>query len=107
MIIDRDSHKARLAGLLDGFDRLLPRGIARPIVIPNVELIDVHMLAAEIVNRLIKRGQHIVLREDVLELGAWLRRPNAVLRRDFAGDDDLRIISEGLGDQLLAMPLTI
>ena len=107
VVVDRDAEEADLALVLERLDRLEPAPAPDPLVAPDVELLDVEDVHAEVATACARctcgRGRRGTPRRGRSRRGAG--QPQ-VLRRDLARDDDpLVALAHDLADELLRVPV--
>jgi hypothetical protein len=108
IVVDRDTHAANLARALQLFQGPAPLVASDPLRIPDVQLLQIDGLEAQVLETLLGREQDVLIGEDLLDADTRLRGPQVVLRRDLGGDVDAAAgIANYLPHQLLAVPLTI
>src|SRR5262249_47192183 len=73
--------------------------VGRPVVLPDVELEEVHAGQPEVGQTLLGEGPDVVGRKDVVQPGAALGGPAAIFRRDLGGGVEL---ARGVGPDQLA-----
>lgn len=78
-----------------------------PLVVPYVELVDVHSLTTEIAQGGFQRCHHVSGGKDLLPSTARLRRPDQILGGDFARNNGFARVAERARNQALAMPVTV
>jgi hypothetical protein len=91
VVVDRHAEEADLALLLERLDGLEPVALPEPVVVPDVELLDVDRLEAEVAQARLGPGADVVARERRVGVRAGRGGPAPVLRRD------LRRHVDGLG----------
>ena len=109
VVVDRDADGADFAGALQIVEGAAPVVVVDPLGVPDVELQQVDGVELEVVEALLGARHDVVVREDFGDRRAALRRPDAVLRRDFRRDVDLfaRRVAHDLADEALAVAVAI
>src|SRR5262245_43720908 len=96
-----------LAPLAQLHQRVDPFALVRPVVVPDVQLLEVDRLDAQVAEALLRAFDDVVVGENLTEWNI-ARGPFAVLRRNFRGDvDPLLARARDLADQSLAMPVAV
>ncbi len=108
MVVYGDAEKADLALSLELFDRLQPVPLAYPLVGPDVELLDVYGLEAEVFQAPFCALPHVVSGEGLVGVEPGGRGPRQVLRRDLGSDvDGLAPLPHDLPDEPLAVAVPV
>jgi hypothetical protein len=108
VVVDGDAEQARLAGLLEGEERVPPAVLVEETVLPRVELEDVDVVAPEVLQALLA-ALHDVVRGIGLRHRHVVRRgPAPVLGRHLGRHVDLFApLLEHAADEALAVPLAV
>src|SRR5690242_1570052 len=108
VIVDGNTDSAHLPGFLEVLESPPPLVPVDPLGTPDVELLQVDRLQAEVAQALISALENVVVGKYLFDADAAARWPLLVLRRHFGGYEDLLLrVAHYAADQLLTMPIAI
>ena len=108
VVVDRHAEAADLALLLERLDRLEPVALLEPVVVPDVELLHVDRVEAEVLEAALRARADVRGGERLVGVRVRSGGPGAVLRRDLRRNvDGLAALADGLPDQPLGVAVAV
>src|SRR5439155_25558233 len=108
-IVNRDPKKANLPLLFESLDGLRPVSLPNPLIIPDMELLNIKSLGPKIAQTLLGTFLDVGAWKGLFDWDSCRCRPLAILWGNLGGHDNLFVCvcAQDLSDQLFAVPLTI
>src|SRR5947209_12880497 len=109
MIINRDPEKANLPLLFESLDGLRPVSLPNPLIIPDMELLNIKGLGPKIAQTLLSTCLDVGAWKGLFDWDSGRCRPQAIFWGNLGGDDNpcVWFVAQNLSDKLFAVPLTI
>ena len=107
MIVDRDPEKANLALLFESLDGLGPVALPNPLIIPDMELLNIEGLGPKIAQTLLSTCLDVGAWKGLFDWDSWLCRPLTILWGDLGRHDNscVRVVAQDLSDELFTVSL--